>query len=102
MQPKTTRLPVHVAPTSDPGNEKEKKAADLTLNKVVAGAGAAATAAAVGSLFGAGGTVTGAAIGSVVTTVGAVVYQRSLDRTRDRVRSRIRVGDRSVEVKGAA
>jgi hypothetical protein len=102
MPQKTTRLPVHVSPSSDPGTEKEKKAPELTVNKVIAGAGAAATAAAFGSFFGAGGTVTGAAIGSVVTTIGAVVYQHSLDRTRDTVRSRIRLpGGRTVDVPGA-
>jgi hypothetical protein len=101
MPQKTTRLPVHVAPSSDPGTE-EKKAPELTVNKVIAGAGAAATAAAFGSYFGAAGTVTGAAIGSVVTTIGAVVYQRSLDHTRERVRARIRLpGGRTVDVTGA-
>lgn len=101
MPQKITRLPAHVAPTSEPGTE-EKKAPDLTVNKVIAGAGAAATAAAFGSFFGAGGTVTGAAIGSVVTTIGAVIYQRSLDHTRERVRSRVRLpGGRTVDVTGA-
>jgi hypothetical protein len=101
MPQKTTRLPVHVAPSSNPGTESEKKASELTVNKIVAGAGAAATAAAVGSYFGAAGTVTGAAIGSVVTTIGAVVYQHSLDRTRDTVRARIRLpGGRTVDVPG--
>src|ERR1700754_4851516 len=36
--------------------EEEKKRADLTLNQVVAGAGAAATSAVLGSFFGATGT----------------------------------------------
>jgi len=56
---------------------------DLTVNKVLAGAGAAATSAVFGSYFGAAGTVAGAALGSVVTTLATTMYQRSLDRTRE-------------------
>lgn len=65
-------------------------APDLTVNKVLAGAGAAATAAVLGSYLGAAGTVAGAAIGSVASTVATTLYQRSLDRTRDTVVARIR------------
>jgi hypothetical protein len=50
---------------------------------------AAATSAVFGSHFGAFGTVGGAAVGSVVTTVGANLYQRSLERARDRVARQI-------------
>lgn len=67
-------------------------APDLTVNKVIAGAGAAATAAVLGSYLGAAGTVTGAALGSVASTVATTLYQRSLDRTRDTVVARIRPG----------
>lgn len=63
---------------------------DLTINKVIAGAGAAATAAVLGSYLGAAGTVAGAAIGSVASTVATTLYQRSLDRTRATVVARIR------------
>ncbi|QJY46166.1 hypothetical protein [Pseudonocardia broussonetiae] len=70
----------------------EKKAPDLTVNKVLAGAGAAATAAVLGSYLGAAGTVLGAALGSVASTIASVLYQRSLDRTRDTVVARIRPG----------
>lgn len=66
------------------------RAPDLTVNKVIAGAGAAATAAVLGSYLGAAGTVAGAAIGSVASTVATTLYQRSLDRTRDTVVARIR------------
>lgn len=77
--------------------EEPDKGPDLTMTKVVAGAGAAATSAAVGSFLGAAGTVAGAALGSVVLTIGSVVYQRSLDRTKEVVRTRIRVvGDRGT------
>lgn len=69
-----------------------KKAPDLTVNKVLAGAGAAATAAVLGSYLGAAGTVLGAAIGSVASTIASVLYQRSLDRTRDTVVARIKPG----------
>ncbi|MBW0093355.1 hypothetical protein I4I73_30540 [Pseudonocardia sp. KRD-184] len=70
----------------------EKKAPDLTVNKVLAGAGAAATAAVLGSYLGAAGTVLGAALGSVASTIASVLYQRSLDRTRDTVVARIKPG----------
>jgi hypothetical protein len=66
-------------------------APDLTINKVIAGAGAAATSAILGSFFGAAGTVTGAAFGSVASTVATVIYQRSLDQTRDRLVARVKV-----------
>lgn len=65
-------------------------AKDLTVNKVLAGAGAAATSAVLGSFFGAAGTVAGAALGSVASTVAATIYQRYLDRTRDTIVARIR------------
>lgn len=67
-------------------------APSLTLNKVLAGAGAAATSAVLGSYFGAAGTVSGAALGSVASTLASVVYQRSLDHTRDRLVARVRLG----------
>jgi hypothetical protein len=67
------------------------KAAELTVNKVIAGAGAAATSAVLGSYFGATGTVAGAALGSVASTVATTLYQRSLDRTRDTIIARVRL-----------
>jgi hypothetical protein len=70
--------------------EPEKKR-DLTVNKVMAGAGAAATTAVLGSYFGAAGTVAGAALGSVASTLATSLYQHSLDRTRDTLVARIRV-----------
>jgi hypothetical protein len=73
---------------------RPKGGLDLTVNKVIAGAGAAATSAVLGSFFGAAGTVTGAALGSVASTVASTVYQRSLDRTRDRLVTRIRLTGR--------
>jgi hypothetical protein len=63
----------------------------LTVNKVLAGAGAAATTAVMGSFFGATGTVTGAALGSVVSTVVTAVYQRSLDRTKETVLQKVKL-----------
>ncbi len=72
---------------------------ELTVSKVLAGAGAAATSALIGSLFGAEGTVVGATLGSVVSTVAGVLYQRSLERARDRVRARVLLaGGRTVDV----
>lgn len=83
--------------TPDPGAPPSSK--DLTVNKVFAGAAAAATSALVGSLFGVEGTVLGAAVGSAISTIATALYQRSLDRTRDTVRARIRLpGGRTVDV----
>lgn len=73
------------SPTSPP-----VKTRDLTVNKVLAGAGAAATSAVLGSFFGAAGTVAGAAIGSVASTVATSIYQRSLDTTQERLGARFR------------
>lgn len=73
-------------------------APELTVNKVLAGAGAAATSAVFGSFFGAAGTIAGAALGSVASTVATAIYQHSLDRTRDTLVSRIRVNGRNVEI----
>ena len=93
--------PPRTPPTPDPvpGSQTprtgEAPAAAITVNKVIAGAGAAATSAVFGSYFGATGTVTGAALGSVASTVASAVYQRSLDRTRDRLVASVRIGDRT-------
>ena len=72
--------------------------ASLTVSKVVAGAGAAATTAVVGSSFGADGTVVGAAVGSIVSAVAAATYERSLDQTRKIVTTRVRRGGEDVEI----
>src|SRR3954453_748999 len=69
-------------------------AADLSVNKVLAGAGAAVTSAVIGSFFGVAGTVVGAAIGSVARTVATTIYERSLNITRDRIRARLNAGGR--------
>src|SRR3954471_10809191 len=89
---------IRTEPVADP-----PKPADLTVNKVLAGAGAAATSAVLGSFFGAGGTVLGAALGSVVSTLATAIYQHSLDRTRETFRARIRLpSGRTVDVTGSA
>src|SRR5260221_7900370 len=67
---------------------------DLTVNKVLAGAGAAVTSAVLGSFFGVGGTVVGAAVGSVASMLATTLYERSLDHTRDRIRARLHAGSR--------
>lgn len=106
--PRTGAMPQHpTAPRPTPNRAGPQAAAapdapDLTVNKVLAGAGAAATSAVLGSAFGAAGTVAGAALGSVASTVATTVYQRSLDHTRDRLTARIRpTGRRSADVAGA-
>jgi hypothetical protein len=91
----TTPQPGPTAPvpaeTAQPAPSVAKKVADLTVNKVLAGAGAAATTAVLGSYFGAAGTVAGAALGSVASTLATTLYQRSLDRTRDTIVARVRI-----------
>lgn len=76
---------------SPPGKTEDTKAgkAEFNVPKVIAGAGAAATTAVVGSSFGATGTVVGAALASVVTAVATTTFQRSLETTTRTVRSRL-------------
>lgn len=90
-QQPTVRRPAADRTSLEPEATAPTKAADLTVNKVIAGAGAAATSAVLGSYFGAAGTVAGAALGSVASTVATTLYQRSLDRTRDHIVARVRL-----------
>jgi hypothetical protein len=92
-QPVTRRSsPPTTASAPDPGSDAAPaQAPEITVNKVLAGAGAAATSAVLGSFFGSTGTVAGAALGSVALTVATTLYQRSLDRTRDTIVARIKV-----------
>jgi hypothetical protein len=88
--------------SAEPTAAAPAKAPELTVNKVLAGAGAAATSAVLGSYFGATGTVAGAALGSVASTVATTLYQRSLDRTRDTIVARVRLtGGRKADVSDA-
>jgi outer membrane lipoprotein SlyB len=74
---------------------------DLTLNKVIAGAGAASASAVFGSFFGAMGTVAGAAVGSIFSAVVTTAMEKSLDKTRDTVKARVKLpGGRTVDVVG--
>ncbi|WP_232661645.1 hypothetical protein [Pseudonocardia sp. TRM90224] len=90
-RPRPTPQPM---PPELPATEPQPAAPDLTVNKVLAGAGAAATSAILGSYFGVAGTVTGAAIGSVASTIATSLYQRSLDRTHAAVAARVRLAQR--------
>ncbi len=91
--PQQPTIPRPAADRASPEPEQTApaKGVDLTVNKVLAGAGAAATSAVLGSFFGATGTVTGAALGSVASTVATTLYQHSLDRTRDTLVARVRL-----------
>jgi len=90
------------APTGSPQSaEQPARKVDLTVNKVIAGAGAAATSAVLGSFFGALGTVAGAAIGAIASTIATSLYEHSLNRTQDSVaalRSRRRASTAAAEV----
>jgi len=63
--------------------------AEYNLPRVIAGGGAAATTAVVGSYSGAAGTVVGAALAAIVTSVATPTFQRGLDPTTRTVRSRV-------------
>jgi hypothetical protein len=86
--PDAPTTPTPDAPAEEP--TRKRWAGDLTVNKILAGAGAAATSAILGSYLGAAGTVAGAALGSLISTVATSIYQRSLDRTKTEVIARIR------------
>lgn len=100
------RPPVPRSPGSGPigspqSAEQPARKVDLTVNKVIAGAGAAATSAVLGSYFGALGTVAGAAIGAIASTMATSLYEHSLNRTQDTVaalRSRRRASTAATEV----
>jgi hypothetical protein len=91
ISPRPDRVAADPAERTAPEPTQTKEASDLSVNKVLAGAGAAATSAILGSYFGVAGTVTGAAVGSVASTLTTTLYQRSLDRTRDTLVARIRL-----------
>jgi hypothetical protein len=90
-QQPTVPRPAAERATTEPEQTAPAKGMDLTVNKVLAGAGAAVTSAVLGSYFGATGTVAGAALGSVASTVATTLYQHSLDRTRDTLVARVRL-----------
>ncbi len=79
-----------------------KAKVDLTVNKVLAGAGAAATSAVLGSFFGAMGTVTGAAVGSIASTIVTGLYEHSLNRTKETLNAQIRKRRQSATRGGTA
>jgi hypothetical protein len=90
-QQPTVPRPAADRASPEPEQTTPAKGMDLTVNKVLAGAGAAVTSAVLGSYFGATGTVAGAALGSVASTVATTLYQHSLDRTRDTLVARVRL-----------
>ena len=74
---------------------------DITLSKVLAGAGAAVTSAVIGSFFGVAGTIVGAAVGSVASTVATALYELSLNRTREQILARLRAREAAGGPDGA-
>ncbi|WP_309111735.1 hypothetical protein [Saccharothrix sp.] len=62
----------------------QDKKLEIKPAQVVAGALGAVTAAVLGARLDLAGTVVGAAVASVVSTVGAALYQHSIERTRVR------------------
>lgn len=78
-------------PRAEPAPEKSGSL-DLSVPKIVGGALAAMTTAALGSRLGVGGTLVGAAIASVVAAVATSLYTASLKHTGQRLRSAIPAG----------
>ena len=74
---------------SKEAKEPETKASklDLSLTKIVGGALAAMTAAALGSRLSVAGTIVGAAMASVIAAVAGALYTASLKHTQDKVRT---------------
>lgn len=64
---------------------QERKALQLSVAQILAGALASVSAAVVASVFGVAGTLIGAALTSVVATVGGAVYAHSIERAHERV-----------------
>lgn len=60
---------------------------DLSVTKIIGGALAAMTAAALGSQLGVAGTIIGAALASTVAALAGALYTTSLSRTQARVKS---------------
>src|SRR3954452_646184 len=89
-RPPAPRPPGSGTTASPPSAEPPARKGDLTVNKVIAGAGGAATSAVLGSFFGAMGTVAGAAIGAIASTVPTSRYDHSLNRTQDTLSRRLR------------
>lgn len=88
-------------PTADAEPSAKDAGTGLTFPQIAAGALAAATASILGSFLGVLGTIGGAAAASVVSTIGAALYQRSLERTRDRVKERLVVNPTGNQVAAA-
>ncbi len=68
-------------------SHKDDETGRVRISQVLAGALAAVTAALIGSTMGVAGTVVGAGLASVVSTIGGVLYQRSIERTTESVRT---------------
>ena len=68
--------------------DQAKKALQLSVVQVLAGALASVSAAVVASTFGLAGTLIGAAVTSVVATTAGALYTHSLERARARIRIR--------------
>jgi hypothetical protein len=79
-----------------PTPEKPKAKLDLSPSKVLGGALAAMTAAALGSQLSVAGTVIGAAVASIVAAVAGSLYTASLQHTGNRVRTVVRPGARAA------
>ena len=86
--------------TDEPEQTDDKpKGVQLSPAQVTAGALASVSAAVVASFFGLAGTLIGAALASVISTVSAVLYQESLERTNAKLR-RVREQDTTTQVLG--
>ncbi len=73
--------------TSAEEPEKQTAKFDLSISKIVGGALAAMTAAAIGSRLSVAGTIVGAALASIVAAVAGALYTASLKHTQNKVRT---------------
>ncbi len=87
-KPRVTMRPDQTTRTDpSPESPPTKPRLDLSLSKILGGALAAMTAAALGSRLSVGGTIAGAALASIIAAVAGTIYTTSLKHTQDRVKT---------------
>ncbi len=79
------RTPSPDEPTPTPPPKASKL--DLSVTKILGGALAAMTAAALGSRLSVAGTIVGAAIASIIAAVASALYTASLKHTQEKVKT---------------
>ncbi len=83
----TEELKTRPASPEQPEKPAPQGGLDLSISKVLGGALAAMTAAALGSRLSVAGTLIGAALASIIAAVASALYTASLSRTHEKVRT---------------